>query len=201
SHPNIVAIFDFCKDHDIWYAVTELLRGETLRRRLDRSKLPWPEAAGIASAVAAGLAAAHARGVVHRDLKPENIFLTAEGQVKILDFGLATFRKPASEDEKTEVLATQAGQVVGTVPYMSPEQIRGGDITAQTDLYALGCVLYEMVSGRRPFRGDNSLATIAMILDAPPPPPPPGVAPPPARAALPRLSKGTPAPLPAACPL
>ena len=169
SHPNIVAIFDFSKDHDIWYAVTELLHGETLRRRLDRGRLSAREAVEVASAVAAGLAAAHARGVVHRDLKPENIFLTADGHVKILDFGLATVRKPPSDTEKTEVLATRAGQVVGTVPYMAPEQLRGGDITAQTDLFALGSVLYEALSGRRPFRGGNSLETIAAILDARPP--------------------------------
>jgi len=169
SHPNIVAIFDFSKDHDVWYAITELLRGETLRRRLDRGKLHWREAVDIAVAVASGLAAAHARGVIHRDLKPENIFLTNDGHVKILDFGLAAVRKPATEDEKTEVLATKAGQVVGTVPYMAPEQIRSGDITAQTDLFALGSVLYEALSGRRPFRGDNSLATIAAILDDRPP--------------------------------
>jgi serine/threonine protein kinase/tetratricopeptide (TPR) repeat protein len=168
SHPNIVSLFDFSKDHDVWYAVTELLRGETLRQRLDRGKLSPGEAAGIASAVASGLAAAHDRGVVHRDLKPENIFLTADGQVKILDFGLATVRKHSTDDEKTEVLATKAGQVIGTVPYMSPEQIRGGEISAQTDLFALGSVMYESVSGRRPFRGDNSLATIAAILDSRP---------------------------------
>src|SRR5438132_10750551 len=165
SHPNIVSIFDFSKDHDVWYAITELLRGETLRRRLDRGRLPWREAVDIAVAVAAGLAAAHARGVIHRDLKPENIFLTVDGHVKILDFGLAAIRKPASENEKTEVLATKKGDVLGTVPYMAPEQIRGGEISGQTDLFALGSVLYEALSGRRPFRGGNSLETIAAILD------------------------------------
>jgi serine/threonine protein kinase/tetratricopeptide (TPR) repeat protein len=169
SHPNILSIFDFSNDHDVLYAVTELLRGETLRQRMDRGKLPWREAVDIAIPVSAGLAAAHERGVVHRDLKPENIFLTSDGRVKILDFGLATLRKPSSDDEKTEILATKAGQVVGTVPYMAPEQIRGGKITAQTDLFSLGSTLYEALSGRRPFRGENSLATIAAILDDRPP--------------------------------
>ncbi|HEY8182020.1 MAG TPA: serine/threonine-protein kinase, partial [Thermoanaerobaculia bacterium] len=169
SHPNILSIFDFSKDHDVLYAVTELLRGETLRRRMDRGRIPWREAVEIASAVSAGLAAAHERGVVHRDLKPENIFLTSDGQVKILDFGLATLRRPAGADEKTEILATKAGQVVGTVPYMAPEQIRGGNINGQTDLFALGSTLYEALSGRRPFRGGNSLETIAAILDERPP--------------------------------
>jgi serine/threonine protein kinase len=168
SHPNILSIFDFSKDHDVLYAVTELLRGETLRRRMDRGRIPWREAVDIASAVSAGLAAAHERGVVHRDLKPENIFLTSDGHVKILDFGLATLRRPAGDDEKTEILATKAGQVVGTVPYMAPEQIRGGNINGQTDLFALGSTLYEALSGRRPFRGENSLETIAAILDSHP---------------------------------
>ena len=165
SHPNILSIFDFSNDRDVLYAVTELLRGETLRHRMDRGRLPWREAVDIASAVSAGLAAAHERGVVHRDLKPENIFLTSDGHVKILDFGLATLRKPAGDNEKTEILATKAGQVVGTVPYMSPEQIRGGNITGQTDLFSLGSTFYEALSGRRPFRGENSMATIASILD------------------------------------
>jgi len=170
SHPNIVAIFDFSKDHDVWYAVTELLRGETLRQRLDRGRLGWREAVDIAVAVAGGLAAAHERGVVHRDMKPENIFLTDDGRIKILDFGLAMVRKPPSEEEKTEVLATHAGQVVGTVPYMSPEQIRGGEINARADIFALGSTLYEALSGQRPFRGDTSLATIAAILGDQPAP-------------------------------
>ena len=169
SHPNILSIFDFSKDSEVLYAVTELLRGETLRHRMDRGRIPWREAVDIASAVSAGLAAAHDRGVVHRDLKPENIFLTSDGHVKILDFGLATLRRPSADDDKTEILATKAGQVVGTVPYMSPEQIRGGNVSAQTDLFSLGSTLYEALSGRRPFRGKDSLATIASILDDRPP--------------------------------
>src|SRR5204863_695052 len=128
THPNILAIFDFSKDHDHWYAVTELLHGETLRERLGRGKLTAAETIDIASAIAAGLVAAHDRGIIHRDLKPENVFLTRDGAIKILDFGLAQVKKKATDEEKTEVLATKAGQVVGTVTCMAPEQIRSEEI-------------------------------------------------------------------------
>jgi serine/threonine protein kinase/tetratricopeptide (TPR) repeat protein len=170
SHPNIVSIFDFSKDQDHWYAVTELLEGETLRERMRRGKLPWRDAVAIASSVTAGLAVAHERGIVHRDLKPENVFLTKAGSIKILDFGLAVVKKAAKDEEKTEVLATKAGQVVGTVTCMSPEQIRGDRVDATTDIFALGCLIYEAIAGRRPFCGDSTVEVIAAILkDAPQP--------------------------------
>src|SRR5260370_21746861 len=110
SHPNILSIFDFSNDRDVLYAVTELLRGETLRRRMDRGRVPWREAVDIAMAVSAGLAAAHERGVVHRDLEPENIFLISDGHLKILGFGLATLRKRASAAGQPGLRAAPAGQ-------------------------------------------------------------------------------------------
>src|SRR6266550_1625244 len=177
THPNILSIFDFSKDHDHWYAVTELLQGETLRDRLRRGKLTAAEAIEIVSAVSAGLIAAHDHGIIHRDLKPENVFLTRDGAIKILDFGLAQVKKKATEEEKTEVLATKAGQVVGTVTCMAPEQIRSEEAGPATDIFALGCMLYEMVSGGRPFCGDSSIEVIAAVLKAPPSPLPQGVAP------------------------
>jgi len=177
THPNILAIFDFSKDHDHWYAVMELLEGESLRERLRRGKLTVRETMDIASAVAAGLIAAHDRGIIHRDIKPENVFLTRDGAIKILDFGLAQVRKQATEEEKTEVLATKAGQVVGTVTCMSPEQIRSEEIGPATDIFAVGCMLYEMVSGTRPFCGNTSLEVIAAVLKDPPSPLPDDVPP------------------------
>ena len=170
THPNILAIFDFSKDHDHWYAVTELLHGETLRERLRRGRLAPHEATEIAVAVAGGLIAAHERGIVHRDLKPENVFLTRDGGIKILDFGLAQVQKKPTEEEQTEVLATKAGQVVGTVTCMSPEQIRSEEVGPATDIFAFGCMLYEMVAGTRPFCGESTLTVIAAVLkDAPTP--------------------------------
>jgi len=177
THPNILSIFDFSKDHDHWYAVTELLEGETLRERLRRGTIVPAEATQIAIAVTSGLSAAHERGIVHRDLKPENVFLTRDGAIKILDFGLAQVRKKPTTEDQTEVLATKAGQVVGTVTCMSPEQIRGETVDAATDIFALGCMLYEMVGGTRPFCGENSLEVIASVLKDPPAPLPNDVPP------------------------
>jgi len=146
SHPNILAIHDFDSDGGVAFAVTELLEGETLRDRIDRGHLSSAETCRIGAAIADGLAAAHARSIIHRDLKPSNVFLTRDGQVKILDFGLA--RVEASADEKTDV-KTMPGTVMGTLGYMSPEQRRGETIDARTDIYALGCVLQEMGAPKR----------------------------------------------------
>ena len=125
SHPNILAIHDYGTDGAITYAVMELLEGETLRDRLARGPLPWREAVEAGAAVADGLAAAHAKGIVHRDLKPENLFLTADGRVKILDFGLARITPVPNMEAETVPAETLAGTVMGTVGYMSPEQVRG----------------------------------------------------------------------------
>jgi len=171
SHPNILAIHDVGEHHGVTYAVTELLHGETLRDRLtQRGALAPKKAIDIAVQIARGLAAAHARGIVHRDLKPENIFLLADGQVKILDFGLARQAPTGSGSGATEtVAATDPGTVMGTVGYMSPEQVRGEPVDARTDLFALGAVLYEMLSGQRAFRRDTAAETMTAILNDEPP--------------------------------
>ncbi|HWQ33662.1 MAG TPA: protein kinase [Blastocatellia bacterium] len=169
SHPNILAIHDFGNAHGISYAVTELLEGETLRDRLERSALPWRRAVEIGIAVADGLAAAHAKGIIHRDLKPENIFLTADGRVKILDFGLARIRPVIPVSEKshaaTRPLLTRPGIVLGTIGYMSPEQVRGDEADAPGDIFLLGCVLYEMVTGRRAFAHETAAEELNAILN------------------------------------
>jgi serine/threonine protein kinase/Tfp pilus assembly protein PilF len=173
SHPNILEIYDFGHDQGVSYAVMELLDGETLRHRLIRSKLPQRKLLQIAEEVADGLGAAHREGVVHRDLKPENIFLTSDGRIKILDFGVAHLRSPPQKKTDptavTEAL-TDSGTIVGTLSYMSPEQIRGREVTGQSDIFALGCVLYEMISRRRAFPGGTTAETVAAILEEDPHP-------------------------------
>lgn len=169
SHPNILAIHDFSAHEDIWYAVTELLVGETLRNRLQLGAIPWRRAVEIAVQIVEGLAAAHEQGVVHRDLKPENVFLTSDGQVKILDFGLALRQDLVRADADTEAFLTDPGTVVGTTFYMSPEQLRGEALDPSTDVFSFGCLLYEMICGRRPFSGMHTTAVISAILTEEPP--------------------------------
>ena len=167
SHPNVLAIHDCGTEGGTPFAVMELLEGEDLRATLARSPLPWPRALEVGAAVADGLAAAHARGIVHRDLKPENLFVTCDGQVKILDFGLARMEPPTVPGDDTSPylhVRTDPGTVMGTVGYMSPEQVRGQAVDARSDLFSLGCVLYEMVSGQRPFRRGSAADTTAAIL-------------------------------------
>src|SRR4029077_5676437 len=127
----------------------ELLEGETLRSQLERSALPWRKVVEIGVAIADGLATAHSKGVVHRDLKPENIFLTCDGRVKILDFGLARWTAPTTPDQPEALTLTQEDAILGTTGYMSPEQVRGFPAAPSSDIFSLGCVLYEMVSGYR----------------------------------------------------
>ncbi len=172
SHPNILAIHDFGTFEGTSFAVTELLEGETLRTRVTRSALVWRKAAEIAAALADGLAAAHSKGIVHRDLKPENIFLTRDGQVKILDFGLARFtpRPSRRAGSKAKTGMTEPGTVLGTMGYMSPEQVRGEAAKGASDIFALGCVLYEMIAGRRAFSRATPAETMAAILREEPPP-------------------------------
>src|SRR5512139_2127676 len=146
NHPNILAIYETGETDGVPYIVTELLDGETLRERLDKGSLPVRKGIDIAVQVARGLAAAHEKGLVHCDLKPENVFLLADGQAKILDFGVAR-RAPTGSGATATVALTDAGTVIGTVGYMSPEQVRGQPIDGRTDLFALGAVLFEMLTG------------------------------------------------------
>ena len=173
SHPNILAIHDFGMEGSTAYAVTELLEGETLRHKMDGSALPARKAIEAALQIARGLSAAHEKGVVHRDLKPENLFMTDDGQVKILDFGLAKVAVPemgeSGSHAPTRHVATQPGTVMGTAGYMSPEQVRGREVDPRTDLFSFGAILYEMLSGKRAFHRDTAADTMSAILKEDPP--------------------------------
>ncbi len=170
SHPNILAVYDVGTDQGISFVVTELLLGETLRSRLARAPIGHAKALEIGAAVADGLAAAHAKGIIHRDLKPENIFLTSDGQVKILDFGLARPHLDAANQDQAEAATrTEPGTIMGTAGYMSPEQVRGQQSGASGDLFSLGCVLYEMATGERAFARPTAAETMVAILNADPP--------------------------------
>jgi hypothetical protein len=173
SHPNILSIFDYGDEHGVQYAVSEMLEGETLRRQLSRGPFSPREALGLMLEIADGVAAAHARGIVHRDLKPENIFITTEGRVKVLDFGIARGGTgafaPRGDHVPTEILPTEPGVVLGTVGYLAPEQVDGRTPTAATDVFSLGCILFEMVAGRLPFSGTSSAhAMVAVLHDSAP---------------------------------
>lgn len=167
SHPHILTIFDVGSFGASAYAVMELLEGETLRSRIGPEAIRWRDAVEIGRAIADGLVAAHAKGIVHRDLKPENVYITAEGRVKILDFGLARFSLPGGTDP--QATATAVGTVMGTPGYMSPEQIRGDPAGPASDFFALGCVLFEMVAGYRPFAGASAAESFAATLRDDPP--------------------------------
>ena len=176
NHPNILAVYDIGTHDGAPFLVTELLEGETLRERLAEGALPVRKAIDIAVQAAHGAAAAHEKGIVHRDLKPANIFLTSEGRVKILDFGLAKLtEKQAQAPGETQGAtltaggATEPGVVLGTVGYMSPEQVRGKPADARSDIFALGTILYEMLSGQRAFQRDTTAETMAAILKEEPP--------------------------------
>src|SRR6266851_4201307 len=174
NHPNIVSIFHVGQYDGSPYIVTELLQGETLRDRLRRGPMRLRETCDFGVNIARGLAAAHDAGIVHRDLKPENLFLTKDGRLKILDFGLAKLlqAQTASEDAPTATIQpkTDPGHVVGTVGYMAPEQVRGGAADARSDIFAFGVILYEMLTGRRAFQRDTSAETMSAILNEDPPP-------------------------------
>jgi len=166
SHANILAIHDFGDEDGMAYAVTELLNGETLRARLNRSPLDVHNATGIALAIAEGLAAAHAKGITHRDLKPENIFLTEDGRIKILDFGLAQMEPLLSDDDTDQAsksAISETGMLIGTVAYMSPEQAEGKTVDSRSDVFSFGSVLYEMLAGQRAFQGKTKLEALAAI--------------------------------------
>jgi Tol biopolymer transport system component len=173
NHPGITAVYDFGTHEGSPYIVTELLEGETLRSRLGSGAVPVRKAIDYGVQIAKGLAAAHEKGIVHRDLKPENLFLTKDGRVKILDFGLAKLRaekEPGSQtDLQTVSGGTEPGVVLGTMGYMAPEQVRGKVADKRSDLFAFGTILYEMLSGQRAFRGDTAADTITAILTKEPP--------------------------------
>ena len=166
NHPNIVTVFDVGTAEGQPYLVCELLEGETLRTRLTRGPVAPRDAISVAMQAARGLAAAHAKGVVHRDLKPENLFLTRDGTVKLLDFGIAKLVQPesGSHDAQETLEVTSAGVVMGTVAYMSPEQVAGGTVDHRSDVFSFGAVLYEMLTGIRPFVAETSAETMTAIL-------------------------------------
>ena len=167
NHPNILSIFDIGEEARAPYVVSELLEGETLRERLRNGALPVRRLVDYAIQVARGLAAAHEKGIVHRDLKPENLFLTNDGRVKILDFGLAKLIRPEpnpSGDAPTIQVATETGLVMGTAGYMSPEQVRGKPADHRSDIFSFGAILYEMISGKRAFHGESAADTMSAIL-------------------------------------
>ena len=174
NHPNILAIYDIGMHEGSPYVVSELLEGETLRERLTGGALPARKAIDYAVQIAHGLAAAHEKGIVHRDLKPENLFVTRDGRVKILDFGLAKLTQPESgagalTELPTAAGATEPGVVLGTLGYMSPEQVRGKPSDVRSDIFAFGAVLYEMLSGKRAFHGESAADTMSAILTKEPP--------------------------------
>jgi eukaryotic-like serine/threonine-protein kinase len=166
NHPNILAIYDVGLEATTPYIVSELLEGKTLRQRLSEGPIPVREAADYALQIAQGLTAAHDRLIVHRDLKPENLFLTNDGRVKILDFGVAKLQTPPEENRPIETLTTvtKHGAVVGTVAYMSPEQLRGKPVDHRSDIFSFGAILYEMMAGCRAFRGETEVDTMTAVL-------------------------------------
>src|SRR5713101_8328137 len=174
NHPNILAVYDTGAYEGSPYIVSELLEGETLRSRLAGGAFTPRRAIGHGLQIAQGLAAAHEKNIVHRDLKPENIFVTSDGRVKILDFGLAKLTQPdpgvgAETNLPTATAGTEPGVVLGTLGYMSPEQVRGKPTDARSDIFSFGAILYEMLLGHRAFRGDTAADTISAILTKEPP--------------------------------
>ena len=172
NHPNILAVFQMGTYEGAPYLVSELLEGETLREQIKRGRLAVRKAIDYGVQIARGLAAAHEKGIVHRDLKPENLFVTKDGRVKILDFGLAKLTQPQSSSEHSALTfseGTEVGVVMGTVGYMSPEQVRGQSADSRSDIFALGAILYEMLAGKRAFQKPTSPETMTAILNEDPP--------------------------------
>src|SRR6266702_1613757 len=180
DHPNIVILHDVGEHDGTPYLVSELLHGQTLRERLRTGALAAPDAVAIAAQLAGGLGAAHEKGIIHRDLKPENVLVLPDGRVKILDFGVAKLQPEPVTLGEADTALTGTGDVIGTVGYMAPEQVRGQPADARSDLFALGVMCHEMLAGRRPFVGGSAPEIAAAIVrDDPPALPasvPPGLA-------------------------
>src|SRR6478752_7747215 len=175
NHPNILTVYEIGEDHSTHYIASELIEGETLRQRLVRGRMELSEAIDVAIQVASALAAAHETGIVHRDIKPENIMLRPDGYVKVLDFGIAKLAEQEApttmpKDEALLLVETNVGLILGTVPYMSPEQSCDVPVDKGTDIWSLGGVLYEMVTGHTPFIGDTPREVMTSILEKEPPP-------------------------------
>src|SRR5881296_4208368 len=176
NHPNILTVYEIGEDHSAHYIASELIEGETLRQRLMRGRMQVGEAIDVAIQVASALAAAHEAGIVHRDIKPENIMLRPDGYMKVLDFGIAKLAEPAFAEATADgagrmtLIGTILGSVLGTVRYMSPEQACGARVDQSTDIWSLGVVLYEMVTGQSPFTGDTPQDVMFAILEKEPPP-------------------------------
>jgi eukaryotic-like serine/threonine-protein kinase len=172
NHPNIVAIYDIGLDEGTPYIVCELLEGKTLRKRLLEGSLPVRQAVDYSRQIVQGLIAAHDRRIIHRDLKPENLFVTTDGRIKILDFGVAKLQSAQDEAGRTVedlTTITRSGMVLGTVAYMAPEQLRGKPVDHRSDIFSVGAILYEMLAGRRAFRGETEVDTITAVLREDPP--------------------------------
>src|SRR5262245_152659 len=173
NHPNILIVHDIGAHDGTTYVVSELLEGQTLRNRISGSSMGQRRAVDYALQIANGLAAAHEKGIIHRDLKPDNIFITNDGRVKILDFGLAKLTQADGNQQQTDIptrrVNTDPGVVMGTVGYMSPEQLKGRAVDQRSDIFAFGAILYEMISGRRAFHGESPAETMSAILKEDPP--------------------------------
>ena len=173
NHPNIVTIYDIDQDHGVDFVAMEFVPGKTLDRRLSR-EVGFSELLNYAVQIADALAKAHSGGIVHRDLKPANIMVTDEGLVKVVDFGLAKLTERAGENDRTVTIDyaphTEEGTIVGTVAYMSPEQAQGKKVDGRSDIFSFGAVLYEMITGKRAFKGESKISTLSAILHSEPPP-------------------------------
>ena len=177
NHPNIAAIYGLHEHQGVRFLAMELVPGEDLAQRLEKGSVPSSEATDIARQIAEALEAAHDQGIVHRDLKPANVKLTPDGKVKVLDFGLAKALDPVASGGKSGMdsrmsptitsLGTVAGMILGTASYMSPEQAKGKPVDRRTDIWAFGCILYEMLAGRRPFEGEGISEVLAAVIMAP----------------------------------
>jgi eukaryotic-like serine/threonine-protein kinase len=173
NHPNILTVYDIGEHEGTPFLVSELLEGEELRERLDEGPIPLRKVTEYAQQIVSGLSAAHEKGIVHRDLKPENLFVTKDERVKILDFGLAKLREPSTNihgsEDATRRAMTDPGVVMGTVGYMSPEQVRGTQVDHRSDIFSFGLILYEMITGRRAFQEESLAETMSAIVKEDPP--------------------------------